>query len=318
MKHLFIINPVAGKGNTLDTTTTTIKATMEANQCSYEIQITKTSGHATQLAQAAAKIAAQEGTPLRVYACGGDGTLSECAAGLVGYPNAAVTHFPTGSGNDFLRMFGEDKELFSNLSNLLDSETVPLDVMDCNGQPVLNVCSVGLDARIGIGMARFKSLPLVSGSMAYQLSVLREVVAGIHQPYQVTVDGVPVDGDRFTMICVCNGQYYGGGFHPSLTASPNDDMLECIIIDKVSRLKVASLIGGYAKGLGEQYPEIHVLRGRTITIQCQKENMVNIDGECLLAKDITISLSNKQLNFFYPKNAHWEALCVNQPQATTV
>lgn len=312
MNHLFIINPVAGKGTHAQATIATIKAVMEQHQLSYEIQVTKAIGHATTLAQEAA----QKGNPLRVYACGGDGTLSECAAGLAGYSNAALTHFPTGSGNDFLRMFGEDKELFSNLSNLLDPETVSLDMMDCNGQPVLNVCSVGLDARIGIGMTRFKSLPLVSGSMAYQLSVLREVIMGIHQPYEVAIDGVPVAGNRFTMICVCNGQYYGGGFHPSLTASPNDGMLECIVIDKVSRFKVASLIGGYAKGQGERHPEIHIFTGRTITIRCQKENMVNIDGECLIAKDITISLSAKQLNFFYPKKARWEALCPHQPQTT--
>ena len=34
---------------------------------------------------------------LRVYACGGDGTLNECVNGAAGLPNAAVTHFPCGT-----------------------------------------------------------------------------------------------------------------------------------------------------------------------------------------------------------------------------
>ena len=47
---------------------------------------------------------------LRVYACGGDGTLNECVNGAALLPNVAVTHFPCGTGNDFIRMFGDEKE----------------------------------------------------------------------------------------------------------------------------------------------------------------------------------------------------------------
>lgn len=304
MKHLFIINPIAGKGKTLDFTTETIQMVMAEKHLPYEIQITQHPGHATQLA----KVAAQEGTPLRIYACGGDGTLNECVAGIAeanGHAHAAITHFPTGSGNDFLRIFGEERRYFTDLYRLVDGPSTPVDLIVCNGRTALNVCSVGLDARIGIGMARFKSLPMVSGSAAYQLSVLREVVLGIHQPYQVAVDGVPVPGHRFTMICVCNGQYYGGGFHPAPHSLPNDGMLECLTVDKVSRLRVASLVGKFSKGEVEGVPEIQLHRGRTITISCQKENMVNLDGECIMAKEISISLAPHQVQFFYPKGLSW-------------
>ena len=58
---------------------------------------------------------------MRIYACGGDGTLNEAVAGAAGFGNAAVTHYPMGSGNDFLRMFGPDACRFYDLRALLDA-----------------------------------------------------------------------------------------------------------------------------------------------------------------------------------------------------
>ena len=75
----------------------------------------------------------------------------------------AVTHYPMGSGNDFLRMFGPDACRFYDLRALLDAPQAPVDLIECNGRLALNVCSVGFDARIGLGAADFKKLPLVSG-----------------------------------------------------------------------------------------------------------------------------------------------------------
>ena len=49
-----------------------------------------------------ARDAAKSGQPVRLYACGGDGTLNEVVNGAASHPNAAVTHYAGGSGNDFV------------------------------------------------------------------------------------------------------------------------------------------------------------------------------------------------------------------------
>lgn len=301
MRHLFIINPKAGKTDLSAPLSDQITTLMSQRSDPWEIAITQYSGHGTQLARQAAN----SGEDVRIYACGGDGTLSECVAGVAGYPNAAVTQYPAGSGNDFLRLFGEDLPRFRNLEELIAGDQATVDLIDCNGRLALNICSVGLDARVGLGMSRFKKLPLVSGSMAYQLSTLHNVIKGIHQPYRLSIDGVPVDGAHFTLMCVCNGQYYGGGFHPTLEAMPDSGELEFIIIKNVSRLKVASIIGRFSKGEIANIPEISLHRGQEIHIVCAHPNLINVDGEEMEGTDITIRIAQQKANIFFPQGAHW-------------
>ena len=185
MKHLFLINPYAGKYDRTQEVREKLRTVLAGREDPWEVAVTQYPGHGVELVRAAA----ERGEPLRVYACGGDGTLNEAVNGAAGYEHVAVTHYPMGSGNDFLRMFGLDACRFYNLKELLDGPQAPMDLIECNGRLALNVCSIGFDARIGLGAADFKKLPLVSGTMAYQLSALRTIVQGIHRPYRVEVDG---------------------------------------------------------------------------------------------------------------------------------
>ena len=90
MRHYFILNPAAGKRDRSPEFRQIIEAVCGGNGLDYEISVSQAPGHCKALAaQAAAK-----GEPCRIYACGGDGTLNEIVNGIVGLPNAAVTHFP--------------------------------------------------------------------------------------------------------------------------------------------------------------------------------------------------------------------------------
>ena len=76
---------------------------------------------------------------MRLYACGGDGTVNEVANGIAGYANAAMTCIPIGTGNDFLKNFGADYEKFLDAENLWNGETQALDLIDCNGKYCLTI-----------------------------------------------------------------------------------------------------------------------------------------------------------------------------------
>lgn len=314
MRHLFIMNPHAGKYDRSQEMLEKVRFTMAGRREEWDAVRTTGPGHAVALVEEAA----QKGDPLRVYACGGDGTLNEVVNGAAGQEHVAVTHCPMGSGNDFLRIFGQDAGRFRQLDQLLDTLQTAMDLIECNGRYSLNVCSVGFDARIGFGAADFKKLPLISGSAAYQLSAVRTIIKGIHLPYQVEVDGEVMPGDRFTLLCACNGRFYGGGFNPSPDAMPDDGLLNFIVIPAVSRFTVAALIQKFARGEIGDIPQAILRQGREMKIHCDRVSAVNVDGERVDGQEITLALSDKKVQFFYPAGASWQPEKAGHREAAAV
>ena len=296
MTHLFIINPAAGSRDRTESYREKIRAVCESRGLPYRIQISQAPGDCRRLARAAA----ETGGEYRIYACGGDGTLNEVADGAAGFPNVAVTVFSGGSGNDFVKLF-DDPKAFFDLERLVDAEEVTFDMIRCNETKALNICSVGLDARIGTDVSHYKRLPLLHGFRAYAASTVVNLCKGISEHYAVEIDGQRIDGE-FTFVCACNGRYYGGGFNPVPEADPTDGLLDVLLVDKVNLLMVPGLIGKYKNG---RYQELnHLVRHyktKELKIFCDREVPVNVDGEALYAKEVEFAIADEKLRFFYPR-----------------
>ena len=302
LHHLFIINPAAGSRNRTNEYSEVIHKVCRARKLDYEIRVSTAPGECKRIAREAA----QSGRELRIYACGGDGTLNEVVCGVAGYDTAAVTVFSGGSGNDFAKLF-DDPKAFFDLNRLMDADEVTFDLIRCNDDYSLNICSVGLDARIANDVANYKRLPLLHGFRAYAASAVVNVVRGISEHYVVEVNGETVD-DEFTFVCACNGRYYGGGFNPIPDADPTDGILDILLVKKVTRSQVPGLIGKYKDG---RYKELsHVARhiqADSIRIHCDQPVPVNLDGEMRMAQTVELSIAKEKLRFFYPRGLTWQA-----------
>ena len=302
MRHLFIINPAAGSRDRTRMYTTAIHDACTAANLDYKIEISTGPGACTRLAREAA----QTGEEVRIYACGGDGTLNEVCAGAAGYENAAITVFSGGSGNDFVKLF-DDPKAFFDLERLLDAEESTFDLIDCNGDISLNICSVGLDARIAADVASYKRLPLLHGMRAYVASTVLNLFKGISEHYTVEINGETIDGEH-TFVCVCNGRFYGGGFNPIPEADPADRLLDVLLVDKVSLFQVPAIIGKYKNGRYKELDKlVRYFQTREVNVHCDKPAAINLDGETRSGKDITFKLSDKKIRFFYPKGLTWAA-----------
>ncbi|MBQ7329444.1 MAG: YegS/Rv2252/BmrU family lipid kinase [Oscillospiraceae bacterium] len=299
MKHLFIINPAAGSRDR-----TAVYSEQIHKLCKgldYAIEVSGAPGQCREIARKAA----QSGEEIRIYSCGGDGTMNEIVSGVAGYPNVAVTMYSGGSGNDFARVF-DDPDAFRDLERLLDAEEVTFDLIRCNDDYSLNICSVGFDARIGTDVANYKRLPLLSGFRAYAASAVVNTIRGVKEHYVVEIDGERID-DEFTLICACNGRYYGGGFNPVPEADPADGKLEVLLVKGVSRLQVAKVIGVYKNGKYATLPQL-VRRVTTdrVKIYCDKPSPLNLDGELRVSDVADIRLAEEKIRFFYPKGLVWQ------------
>lgn len=303
MKHLFIINPAAGKYDHTGEFTQKIRQACESRCLAYEILVSRAPGDCTKIAQAAAAT----GDPLRIYACGGDGTLNEVVNGVVGYSNVAVTNYPGGSGNDFIKIFS-DPAAFRDFGRLLDGDVAQFDLIRCQRDHYsLNICSMGLDARIGTAMGRYKRLPLVNGKGAYFLSTGVNVVKGVSDHCVVDIDGEVFDAEQ-TLICIANGRWYGGSFNPTPDAEPDDGLLDVLLVKKVSRVTVAKVIGLFKAGRYRELPQyIRHFRAKKIHLTYDRRSEVNLDGELLMAKDVTFEVLPKAIRFIHPKGLTYHA-----------
>lgn len=299
MRHLFIINPAAGSRDR--TAHYSEQIHKFCKDLDYTIEVSGAPGQCREIARKAA----QTGEEIRIYSCGGDGTMNEIVSGVAGYPNVAVTMYSGGSGNDFVRMF-DQPDAFRDLERLLDAEEVTFDLIRCNDDYSLNICSVGLDARIAADVANYKRLPLLSGFRAYAASTVVNLLKGISEHYVIEIDGERIDGKK-TLICACNGRFYGGGFNPVPEADPTDGKLEVLVIEAVNILQVPTVIGKYKNG---QYKELsHLVKHYStdrLKVTFDKPASINLDGEQRTAAVADIRLAEEKIRFFYPKGLVWQ------------
>ena len=305
MKHIFIINPNAGKYDSRQRIYDMADALRVKHGLDVQCILTKKQGHATELARRLC----DSGEELRFYACGGDGTVNEVANGVIGYDNAAMTVIPVGTGNDFLKNFGGAAALFEDAENLWDGPQFPMDAIDVNGRIALTIACSGIDARVAADVHKYSESPLLDGKTSYIASLaVNFLFKGIASHWTVTLDDEVIEDD-FSLVSVCNGRYYGGGFMPVAEARMDDGVLNTLVVKKVSRVTFAKFVGPYSRGEYAKFPAYaHCSTPKVIRIHSEKPDIVTcLDGECITGSDVTIRLCDKKLNFFGPEGCSCNA-----------
>ena len=298
MKHVFIINPTAGKADSRQKIYDMADALRAKHDLDVQCILTKKQGHATEIARRLC----DSGEELRFYACGGDGTVNEVANGIIGYDNAAMTVIPVGTGNDFLKNFGDDLEKFRDAENLWDGPQFPMDAIDVNGRIAMTIACSGIDARVARDVHKYSESPLLDGKSSYIYSLaVNFLFKGIGSHWTVTLDDVAVKGD-WSLVAVCNGRYYGGGFMPVAEARMDDGVLNTLVVKAVTRRTFLKFVGPYSKGDYHKFPHAaQCSTPKVIRIQSDKPDIVTcLDGECVTNQDVTIKMADKKLNFFGP------------------
>ncbi|MCL2363917.1 MAG: hypothetical protein FWC71_04555 [Defluviitaleaceae bacterium] len=187
-----------------------------------------------------------------IIGMGGDGTIQEIADGMhAAFPQGKIGVplgiFPAGSGNDFVmtQLDGKKNALTrykkKNLPQAarLFAQTVKegrirsIDLPIANGTAYMNIGNMGLDARIVHNALKFKER---WGRYAYVAAVYKSIAQHSNVPLTVEVNGEVID-DGFTLVAICNGQYYGGGLHIAPKARVDDGKFTLCLVRGMSRPK---------------------------------------------------------------------------------
>lgn len=302
MEHLFIINPAAGKSDKSNELIEKIRNVKTEDKVT--VKITGGPGEATEIVK---KHLSETDDFVRVYACGGDGTANEVLRGLIGFDNCALGVVPMGSGNDFVRSF-EDKtnDDFVNMEAMMQGEITSIDVMECQGRYSMNNMSVGFDAAVAKNVDKFKRLPLVSGSLAYKISIVYCLFTKRKHRYRMIADGKEyVSSGVKTLLAVAgNGKYYGGGIKATPLAQFSDGKIEFMHIATIPLIKFILLIGTYIKGDhidNPKFPFVKHTKCETITFESENNIDIGFDGEILSLKNPTVRILPSAIKVIVPK-----------------
>ena len=326
MKHIFIVNPKAGKSDS----TGVIRQQLEAmgDAIEWEMYVTRCKGDATRYVQE--RCAEPHDDPLRFYACGGDGTLNEVLTGLLKPPSPLkggvsappsggwgappqLAAYPCGSGNDYIKYYGTAAD-FLDLPRLIHGEAHQVDVMrvasgDSNRQPdtgqfSINVCNFGFDALVCKTMDEVRRWPLLGGGNAYTTGIVRHILTGRNTPVHICVDGEEFYEGGILLCTLANGRYVGGKYCCAPYSENDDGLLEVNLFLPMSVAKFAGLIGTYADG---SYPTVKGIdrvhryrRGKRVEIESPRKLFLCVDGEVLSGTRFTVENLPGAVTFITP------------------
>ncbi len=289
MRYVFIANPNAGAKNGFEKYRDRITSTCEKMGVPYKFMLTRSGSDLTDFARSEG----ETGDDVRIIVMGGDGGICGAANGIIGMRNVEFGIIPCGSGNDYVKTFGGAKG-FEDIEHYLTAPSRYVDAIDTGHFASVNICSMGIDAIICDRTNRMTRTKKLLGSGTYTLAVLISMLGKVYNTLKITIDDNEVYEGEYMFSLAASGKYYGGGYMGAPMADPSDGLLDFVMIKRVSKLKMASLLGDYKSG---RYPEskkfdglLTVRRGKKMKIESEKPAIVNIDGECLKLSEVTFKV----------------------------
>lgn len=304
MKHIFVLNPVAGHGEALQVFLPKILEAVKESGVDYEIHRTMNVGDGTHFVKN--RCLEEKEEHLRFYAVGGDGTLNEVINGAMGFPNVEVAFIPSGTGNDFARGFSDHKR-FRDIPSQLSGTAISIDVIRYNDRYAINMMNIGLDCAVVSEVNILKKKPLIKGPLAYMAGVGIVLIENQGFDLTVTLEDGQVHSGEYTLVAIGNGAYCGGGFKGVPRARLDDGLLDVSLISKANRRTVVPLLGLYRKGT---HLDSKLAKGIITYVQCrslhmkpnnEKEMQVCIDGEIEFTTELSIDILPGAIRFSVPK-----------------
>ncbi len=301
MKHIFIYNPIAGKNSTNAINDLRQKLSSKAGALDYEFYPTIGPGDATRYVRFVCE--ANPTRSLRFYACGGDGTANEVLQGIVGHPNAAMTCFPCGSGNDYVKYYG-GADRFRDIEALLGGTEVPVDIMRVDDRYSLNVVNFGFDTDVARTMNRVRKKKVIGGKHAYTTGILHALFTAMKNKCTVYVDGERINDGECLLCTVANGRYVGGSFCCAPHSLNDDGLLEVCFVKPLSRATFVQLITPYKEGKHLDDPKfekyIVYRQAKKVKVEAGPGFALTLDGEIVERTECTIEICPHAIRFVVP------------------
>ncbi len=230
-------------------------------------------GDATRLAREAAASSVEV-----AFAMGGDGTLREVAAGLLG-THTALGPLPAGTTNVLALALGIPREAEAAARFLPELSVQEIDVGRVAGEPFLMLASCGLDAAVMARQdGRWKKR---LGKASVGLTAARHWLTYPYPAYRLRADERELITEFFA---VCNIPYYAGTFRLAPQASFTDRQLDLVIFTGHGPIATLGLARDLAFGRHLKRRDVELSRVEEVTVESEGPLLVQVDGDVITAE----------------------------------
>jgi YegS/Rv2252/BmrU family lipid kinase len=267
-KHLvFIVNPKSGRDR-VKAIKAAVQAGIDGARYSYDIQMTQYAKHGTELAAAAAKAGAYA-----VVAVGGDGSINDIVAGLLGTPTALAV-IPKGSGNGMARSMEIPLTVHKAIAVINRGKTSRMDIAFADERPFVSNAGVAFDALISQKFASSQR----RGFGAYSWLVTRHLWTYRSLEWDIQIDGQKLKENAF-MVNVANGRQFGYDFKIAPDADWSDGLLDVVVVRRFPKLLGGGLVLRALKGSILKSPYVKRYRASEVTISNPALRLMQTDGD---------------------------------------
>ena len=308
MKHLIVVNGAAGSF------TPSFEEEINKAFQGQDFEIYKTEGPRAVIPFLKNYLKKNEKETVRVYACGGDGTIHEVANGLVGAKNAELAIYPMGTGNDFAKIYG-GKEVLQNLPGLINGKAHPIDLSKISSSSLkedlysINVINFGFDAIVGAMGNYYKDhgLPeeaVKKGMGPYDYALKHDAMKhGRFNDIEVIADGEKLNEKQLLLCTLAQGQFVGGKFKCAPKSDNTDGLIDVCVLKTMTFLGLGMIIGTYTKGkhLDRKRRKIVYRQAKQIRMFGPKEFDVCVDGEMIKGQDFTVEVVPNAIQIVLPE-----------------
>ena len=302
MKHIFILNPYAGKTMFAENLREKLA---QIEGLDYFVFITRYAGYEKELVKKVCHYFGNE--KLRFYCCGGSGTMRNMLNGFEDLSEAEVAFYPCGLTNDFIKCFGGKQKRFYRIEDLIDGDVISVDYFRTNEGVALNTLSMGMDSDYAVKMEKYRIASIFGKHIPYIFAMLYAILISKPREYELSIDGKKLEG-RFTEILLGNGCVLGGNIYFTQNADITDGRASYMIVTNRGLLSLLMKLARKDYQGIEKYAEIGFCENIRIRHKDDSPVVMNFDGELVQdIRDWEVQVVHKGLKFVVPKGGSSDA-----------
>jgi diacylglycerol kinase (ATP) len=293
MRRNFFVIANPGAGLSLSPLVQTVTAALRDAGTS----ITTVQPNTFEAARQAAHEAAQGQRYDAIVAAGGDGTIHQVAAALLG-SDVPLGIIPHGTGNVLAHEIGLRPEPSAIVRMLLEGPTTTVQCGYANREPFLLMAGAGFDGRVIAAVDhRFKSYV---GKVAYAAPVLGALAHPIDS-LDVTVDGIHHEA---SWAVIANARHYGGRFVLAPRHGIHRRGLQAVLFTAKTRAErlgqLLSLVMGKLDERAATHDDVRMLPCARATITARVPVPAQIDGDAFGTTPLEIESGAEELRLVLP------------------